>query len=192
MSPRLSDPQKEEGILTAALELFNERGFHGTTVPSVAERAGIGAGTIYHYFESKEELVNILYRRWKGAVSRTVLEGFPIEKPAREQFRFVWERMTDFALLHPREFAFLELHHHRPYLDKESLAAESDIVEFGINMVLKAQADLVLKPVDAALLMALANGAFIGVFRQALEDRIPMTKAMFMVAEQCCWEAIRA
>jgi AcrR family transcriptional regulator len=192
MAPRLSDPQKEEAILTAALELFNERGFHGTTVPSVAERAGIGAGTIYHYFESKEELVNILYRRWKGIVSRTILDGFPIEKSPREQFRTVWERMTDFALLHPRQFAFLELHHHRPYLDDESLAAESSIIEFGINLVQLAQANHALKPLDPALLMAFANGAFIGVFRQGLENRIPMNKSLFMEAEQCCWEAIRA
>ena len=47
---------KREAILQAALELFAERGFHGTSVPSVAERAGVGAGTIYRHFESKEAL----------------------------------------------------------------------------------------------------------------------------------------
>jgi len=43
---------KRETILAAALELFVERGFYGTAVPEIAERAGVGAGTIYRYFES--------------------------------------------------------------------------------------------------------------------------------------------
>ena len=58
--------ERREAILAAALELFSERGFHGTAVPLVAEKAGVGAGTLYRYFESKEALVNALYQRWKG------------------------------------------------------------------------------------------------------------------------------
>src|SRR5262245_20911865 len=54
MATRFAELDKEEAILNAALELFVERGFHGTTVPSVAERAGVAPGTIYHYFASKE------------------------------------------------------------------------------------------------------------------------------------------
>jgi TetR/AcrR family transcriptional regulator, repressor of fatR-cypB operon len=51
---------KREAILNAALQLFTEFGFHGTAMPQVAERAGVGAGTIYRYFTSKEALVNTL------------------------------------------------------------------------------------------------------------------------------------
>ena len=53
---------KREAILAAALDLFNERSFNGTPMPLVAERAGVGAGTIYRYFESKEALGNVVYR----------------------------------------------------------------------------------------------------------------------------------
>ena len=47
---------KRRRILDAALGLFAERGFHGTAVPLVAGRAEVGAGTIYRFFESKEEI----------------------------------------------------------------------------------------------------------------------------------------
>src|ERR1700734_2065828 len=103
------DTDKGEAILAAALDLFVEKGFHGTSVPSVAERAGVAAGTIYHYFASKEALVNTLYKRWKTEISARVTTHFPIERPPREQFRTIWERMADFALAHPMELAFLEL-----------------------------------------------------------------------------------
>jgi AcrR family transcriptional regulator len=47
-APHVDD--KREAILGAALELFAERGFHGTAVPQIADKAGVGAGTIYRYF----------------------------------------------------------------------------------------------------------------------------------------------
>ena len=56
-------PDKREAILAAALEAFVEKGFHGTAVPEIAARAGVGAGTIYRYFESKEAVVNASGRR---------------------------------------------------------------------------------------------------------------------------------
>src|SRR3954466_11 len=99
---------KREAILAAALELFVERGFYGTAVPEIADRAGVGAGTIYRYFESKEALVNAIYRELKLQFSRAVLEEFPATAPTREQFRALWTRMAKFALDHTSAFIFLE------------------------------------------------------------------------------------
>lgn len=187
-----SPEDKAEAILQAALELFVEKGFHGTSVPSVAERAGVAAGTIYHYFASKEALVNALYKRWKAEISARLTSGFPVDRPPREQFRTIWERMADFAVAHPKELAFLELHHHGSYLDEESRRIESHTLDFGIAMVRQAQAAEAIKPLDPALLVELANGAFLGVFRAGLEGRVPLDKKTLMEAERCCWEAVRA
>jgi AcrR family transcriptional regulator len=183
---------KADAILRAALDLFVERGFHGTAVPLVAERAAVSAGTLYHYFDSKESLVNVLYRKWKTEIARCVFEDFPADKPPREQFRTVWMRMAEFALAHKREFAFLELHHHNSYLDPESLRLESQLLEFAATMIQKAQAEQALKKQPTEVLLAFSNGAFIGLFRAGMEGRIDLTMKHFMDAEQCCWEAIRA
>jgi AcrR family transcriptional regulator len=191
-APTAPTSDTADAILAAALELFVERGFHGTSVPSVAERAGVAAGTIYHHFASKEALVNALYKHWKCAISARVLDGFPFDRPPREQFRTVWERMADFAIAHPKEFAFLELHHHGGYLDDEAKGIENNIVDFGIEMVKRAQATEAIKAVDPVLLMEFANGAFIGVFRGGMDGRLKLTRETFLLAERCCWEAIRA
>jgi AcrR family transcriptional regulator len=47
----------KEAILDAALEVFRERGYDGTTIPAIAERAGIAQGTLYNYYPSKEKLL---------------------------------------------------------------------------------------------------------------------------------------
>ena len=47
-------------ILQSALDEFSEKGFHATTIDSIAERAGMAKGTVYRYFKTKESLFNAL------------------------------------------------------------------------------------------------------------------------------------
>ncbi len=47
-------------ILDAALDVFHEKGFHPAKVDEIAERAGVGKGTLYRYFTNKEKLFNEL------------------------------------------------------------------------------------------------------------------------------------
>ena len=77
---------KRREIIQAALDLIVERGFHGTSMAMVAEKAEVGAGTIYHYFESKEALIKELYQELEEKVMVTLWEGDPISKPIRERF----------------------------------------------------------------------------------------------------------
>src|SRR5205809_7999180 len=66
---------KRRLILDAALGVFAERGYHGTTVPEVAEAAGVGTGSLYRYFEHKEALVNEVYRDAKLRLRAALLDG---------------------------------------------------------------------------------------------------------------------
>ena len=58
--PQTADTR--EKILTAALEIFSAKGFHGTTVDEIAERAELGKGTVYRHFHSKKGLFSELIR----------------------------------------------------------------------------------------------------------------------------------
>jgi TetR/AcrR family transcriptional regulator, repressor of fatR-cypB operon len=52
---------KRAAILAAALRLIARSGLHDTPVAAVAQEAGVGAGTVYRYFPSKEAMINALY-----------------------------------------------------------------------------------------------------------------------------------
>ncbi|HLL22108.1 MAG TPA: TetR/AcrR family transcriptional regulator [Kofleriaceae bacterium] len=183
---------KREAILVAALGLFVERGFWGTAVPEIAERAGVGAGTIYRYFESKEALVNAIYRMEKHRFASAVLENFPPTTNTREQFRTIFMRMAAFATANPHAFVFLELHHHASYLDADSRAVEQRLFDVIMQVVHAAQARRELKQGSARLLMGMVMGAFVGVIRSCLDFGQSAADADWTFAEQCVWEAIRS
>ena len=189
---RSATSDKRESILDAALDLFVERGFFGTAVPEIAEKAGVGAGTIYRYFESKEALVNAIYRQQKLHFANVVLDGFPTVTTTREQFRSLWMRMAKFAVENTNAFVFLELHHHARYLDEESRAVENRMLELFTGVIVKAQAQGELKAGPPRLLMGLVMGAFTGVIRSCVEIDQRLDSADWKLAEQCIWEAVRA
>ena len=187
---------KREAIMAAALGLFVERGFYGTAVPEIAERAGVGAGTIYRYFESKEALVNALYRTEKMRFAQNVVERVnapgPGREPARELFKRLWLHMAEFAVDHPKSFVFLELHHHAAYLDEESRALEQRMLLLFSGVIVSAQTRGELKAGDPKLLMGMVMGGFIGVIRGCMEWNTNLKDADWLFAERCMWEAIRA
>jgi AcrR family transcriptional regulator len=183
-------PERRESILEAALACFVERGFHGTAIPQIAEKANIAAGTIYHYFDSKEALVNALYRHWKAAVAQRVFTAFPQGASSRKQFQVMWHEIVAFALGAPTAFAFIELHNHASYLDAESLAIDRNVKEFARTMIERAQGEGLVKPLDAYVLMELVFGAFVGMMRAHWEGRIELDDEVIAAAEQACWDAV--
>lgn len=190
--PAIESPgDKRAAIQRAALELFVQRGFHGTTVPDIATRAGVGAGTIYRYFPSKEVLVNELYRAEKTRFAHEALNDLKAAGGARELFRTLWMRMARYATAHTDSLQFLEVHHHADYLDDESRALEQRMLMLFNQVIVAAQGRGELKPLPPRMLMCIVMGGFVGVVRCSLEAGEPLAQAPWEAAEQCMWEAIR-
>jgi AcrR family transcriptional regulator len=56
---------KRRQILDAAIRVFARQGFHATRVSDIADEAGVAYGLVYHYFKSKDEVLNELFvERW--------------------------------------------------------------------------------------------------------------------------------
>jgi len=120
----MSTKDKRATILQAALELIAEHGFHGAPMSLVAQRAGVSAGIIYHYFASKEELIHALYRQIEADFSRALLVGRPQSLPFVEAFTQLWLNAYRFYRAHPYEARFLEQYKHSPFHQATALPAE--------------------------------------------------------------------
>lgn len=190
MAPRSED--RRDRLVDAALRLFAARGFHGTAVPEIAARAEVGTGTVYRYFESKDVLVNAVYREWKQRMLAHVVADFPFAAPVREQFHVLWTRWLDFVRAHPEAARFLELHHHQDYLDAESRALQQRVLGSVSALIAVARTQRAVRDVPDAVLMAVVEGQVLGLLKAASEERLVLDDATIEQAERCAWEAIRA
>jgi TetR/AcrR family transcriptional regulator, fatty acid metabolism regulator protein len=72
---------KRRQILDAAVRVFARQGFHATRVSDIADEAGVAYGLVYHYFKSKDEVLNELFaERWSlllAAIEETDRAGGP-------------------------------------------------------------------------------------------------------------------
>ncbi len=120
---------KRTAILEATLELIAEHGFHGTAMSTVADKANVGAGTIYRYFDSKEDLVTQLYLEIKREKGNAFLAGYSEEMSLRERFRTLWLNMLGYYMHHPQELAFMGQFDNSPYMAPEVKEAFSEYYE---------------------------------------------------------------
>jgi AcrR family transcriptional regulator len=188
----VNEPAKRTAILDAALTLFVERTYDGTAMPLVAERAGVGAGTIYRYFESKEALVNAVYRRCQAMFAERIFETAPKDVPTREIFHHVWWGLCTLAREEPAVSAFLEMHHHEFYLEPESLAERERIRKIAHHILRQGQASGEVRVAPPFLLGFLVVGAYTGLLKAAKESGRVLTDDQIALAEECVWKMLEA
>lgn len=72
MSKDLPAKDRRREIIAAAVEVFAERGFHRTRVSDIAKKAGVAYGLIYHYFDSKQAVLDCIFRDNWGILVRVL------------------------------------------------------------------------------------------------------------------------
>jgi AcrR family transcriptional regulator len=95
--PRSED--KRNAILAAAAEVFAERGL-GAPTSAISQTAGVAEGTLFTYFETKDELLNALYREIKQELASAMMKGFPRAKPIRQRLQHVWNQYVAWGVEH--------------------------------------------------------------------------------------------
>lgn len=99
MSPKLiNKEERKQEIALVALELFAKKGFETTSISSVAKAAGIGKGTVYEYFVSKEELIVSAFMAWLENMMGQELEELllTIAEPEKRLRKCVQTMMEQF------------------------------------------------------------------------------------------------
>src|SRR5207237_1043280 len=87
---------KRRVILDAAITVFARQGFHSCRVSDVGDEAGVAYGLVYHYFESKEEILDTLFsERWQLMIDAIVAIDARRELAAREKLSQVASFIID-------------------------------------------------------------------------------------------------
>jgi TetR/AcrR family fatty acid metabolism transcriptional regulator len=104
--------EKRRQILDAAVRVFARRGFHTSRVGDIAEEAGVAHGLLYHYFSSKDDVLETIFRENWGVLLERIDAVEESREPARDLLRHVavillrtWQHEPDVVRVLVREIA---------------------------------------------------------------------------------------
>jgi AcrR family transcriptional regulator len=186
--------EKRDEIVKASLELIAEHGFHGAPMAMIAERAGVGAGTIYRYFESKDVLIAELFREFEAKIYGVVMEGYDPATSIRERFLHLGTALLRYFIAHPLEFRYLEQFHNSPFgvahrRDK-FLGTESKSDVFR-DLFRDGVTQHVIKDLPLVVLFGLAFGPLLSVARDHILGFIVLDDALIARTVEACCDGIR-
>jgi AcrR family transcriptional regulator len=102
---------KRRQLLDAAVRVFARKGFHASRVGDIAEEAGVAHGLLYHYFKSKDQVLEAVFQEnWSLLVAR-IESVEETDEPAADQLRHIsaivlrtWLHLPDVVRVVVQEF----------------------------------------------------------------------------------------
>jgi AcrR family transcriptional regulator len=182
---------KRTAILKATLRLISKNGFHGTAMSKVAKEAGVSAGIIYHYFDSKDDLMDELYREIKRNFGQTTNESFDQTQPLKAQIRQILGHMIRYYIHRPLESAFLEQYTRSPYFSSEIEAEVSQYYLPLLDCFQRGQQEMILKPLPLPVANTLTLDVATSLAQKHAAGFINLTDDLIEEIIDACWEAIR-
>jgi AcrR family transcriptional regulator len=160
----------------------------------VAEKADVGAGTIYHYFESKEALIKELYQELEEKVMVTLWEGDPISKPIRERFIHLWTVLLKYFIAHPLYFRYIQQYYNSPYgvsLRRDKILSKTDDRDIFKKLFEEGISQQVIKGLPLSMLFALAFGPLVALARDHTLGFVILDDTLIAQLVEACWDGIK-
>jgi AcrR family transcriptional regulator len=189
----LANQDKRDEIIGAALELIAEHGFHGAPMAMIAERAAVAAGTIYRYFESKDDLIRETFSYLEAKMLTFVMAEYPGEFLIRERYLHISHKLVSYFIASPMEFRFIEQFHNSPYgvacrRDKLLGIKDKDLVT---ELFEEGRKQLLIKDLPLPILFALTFGPLITICRDHILQFIELDDQLIAKTVEACWDAVK-
>lgn len=188
MSPKIVDKEKrKKEIALATLESFAKKGYEATSMSQIAKIAGIGKGTIYEYFESKEEVILYAIEAWIESMEEKAekqIEG--IEDPVECLRTYVHSAIS--AFMSDKRVTRLFVTMFEIMLRDEALHSQHNLISktmqnacrFITNILLDGVSQEVFRPEVSSHAEKIAINILvyldgIGLYYHAIKDQVSLT-----------------
>lgn len=178
-------------VLNSTLALIKEHGFHGTPMSQIAKHAGVAAGTIYHYFESKETLIVELYVYVKNRLAEAILVGDDEKMPYKDRFFNCMINNYNFYIQHENEMFFLEQYVNSPYAKNYPLKDSQLFVDKVIAFFNYGIENAYFKNIDPRLLAPTIRGTLVAAASFQLAEHMVFSQDDIIEVVNMIWDGIK-
>jgi AcrR family transcriptional regulator len=182
---------KRENILDATLQLVTEQGLYDTPMSQVAKKAKVAAGTIYHYFENKEQLILELYHHAKEKMGEALVREHRLDSTYQERFAMYWRDLFRFYLQNERIFKFLEQFDNSPFYNKVAKESHKKYYQPVIDFLEQGMKTQIIESMDVALAISLLHGSIASLAKAHLTGEYSVDQARLYQAIRFCWKGLK-
>ncbi|HEY4650532.1 MAG TPA: TetR/AcrR family transcriptional regulator [Pontibacter sp.] len=182
---------KKKAIFESTLELVQENGFHGTPMSLVAKHAGVAAGTIYHYFESKEKLICELFGYAQKQVIAVVEKETCETIPFRDCFFNLWFGLYTFYRDNPNILKFFEQFVNSPYHTGLPALERDEFYKLLFRFFERGIAEGELKQMSPKIIGTLAHSNVISTVKLMQTGWLPLHQTELEQIPQILWDGIK-
>ena len=189
---KIKDENKITDVYSATLKLVKENGVAGITMQSVAKEAGIATGTLYIYFENKEELITKLFDVSVRNTAAGIFRNYDAKDPFKVGFRKIWENMLRYRLSNFNESIFIEQCFHSPFVDEDTRVSIKKMFDPMINLLQRGKEEHLIKEIDTFWLVAFMTGTIHEVAKRMIYFSKKPTNDILDANFQLCWDGIKS
>lgn len=154
MSATSKGQNKREALVRATIKLVNNNGFHAAPMSKIAKMAGISPGTIYLYFENKQNLINQVYIEVKASFSDFAFMDYEEHFSVEKGFEKIWKNIAVFKLKEVEEAMFLSQCDNTPMVDEPSRKEGLKHLQPLLDLWIRGQNEGIIKKVSPYMLYA--------------------------------------
>jgi AcrR family transcriptional regulator len=182
---------KRDQILAATLELVSEVGFHATSVSLIIKKSGVAAGTIYHHFKNKEDLIDTLYSELKKEMGKAIVQNINEQLNYKEKFFLIWTNLFTFYLDNPKKFDFLEDYANSPFVKKEIKEINQRHYQSAVDFIISGLEMGILRNLPTDFLINLIFGNVSTLVRMIIMEEIQLSEKLLENAIQSSWDSVK-
>lgn len=139
---------KAKQLIEASIDLFAQEGFWNTPTSRIAKHAGVGTGTLFNYFESKDGLIDAVYKQLKQEWMQHLMMGYPQNGTLKERVEHIWFRFIDWGLHFPQRYSLMNQLKLSNLVSQEAQQSQEAALAFAYDMIVQGIQDGLL--VDAS------------------------------------------
>lgn len=187
------DPIKENAIIQAVFTIAGTYGLAGITTARISKEAGIGLGSLYTYFKTKEELIQEAYFRVEHVLTQKMYEGFDSTAPIKISLRSIYFNTLKYRLKHYNETIFIDQYIQSNYVQ---LNLEKQLRDFEFqhkplyNLIEKGQKEGILVGLPSFTLINFINGAIRSTTNGMVQKLIPLKREAIEGGFRMMWKGI--
>ncbi|UKS29470.1 TetR/AcrR family transcriptional regulator [Paenibacillus sp. HWE-109] len=182
----------QKAVLETTLHLIIDRELQATSMSLIAKDSGVSTGNIYHYFSSKEDIINELYKAIVQFNGEFVTKDLNHADSVQEQFQQAWNRVFELGRKYPKGFRFIEQYSFSPYIYEQT---KEDAYKGGWcgpleKLYRQAVEDGVFVALEPHMMVQMHYGSIVYLLKLYQRNMQDLTKEIVDQAILACWNAV--